>query len=100
MYGDALEEVVDERLVVRHGHPPEEHNAFRDQVTVACLQEATCLVEMLIASRTLPNGNWQNRDQIEAYVPFGVKVDRRALAAVIAWSLKRVFVGVLFTKRV
>eukprot|EP00959_Pyramimonas_sp_CCMP1952_P293759 6144116-Pyramimonas_sp.AAC.1 len=100
MYGEALEELVFERIDLRYGEPPDEFRAYRNYVTCICMQNVPNQVEMLLASRTLPNGNWRNHQKVEVYVPLGTRADPRAIASAVAWSLKRVFAGTLFTKHV
>ncbi|CAK0909668.1 unnamed protein product, partial [Prorocentrum cordatum] len=100
MYGETLEELVFERIDVRYGQPPDEHKAYRNYVTCLCMRNVPNQVEMLIASRTLPNGNWRNHEKVEVYVPLGTNADPHAIASAVAWSFKRIFAGTLFTKYV
>lgn len=82
-----LRRVIRERVVVKHGEPPEDAIVFRKRLLQLCLSHGTRRIERLLALTALANGDWRNRREVEVYVPTGAAYSLERLSEVVAIGL-------------
>eukprot|EP00971_Amphidinium_carterae_P228582 4533811-Amphidinium_carterae.1 len=67
----SLQEVLEERLVLLHGHPPLEVVSHREQMmSIFLSHRGTSLLHQMLPT-CLPNGNWKDKTRVEYYLSLG-----------------------------
>jgi len=83
-----LAKVAARSIVIKYGRPPLQCTLYRNFVLNTFLSRGTNFEVRRLLLESLPNGNWQSRDELEIYLPAGSpEPDRRLLTKRVVYAL-------------
>lgn len=82
---------VRELLRVRFGKPPEEYMKFKKKAIALCLQGSSFATLRCLYAFALPNGNWDDHEHCDIWLPPGTVVNIEQLALLVGCAIVNVF---------